>query len=503
MCRHADSRTRVALAALLACLAAATAARAARDYVVTIPTSLADTTETFWLQIPTAYDPARPCPLLVGWHQYGSDHMEMKNASQFDSIADARGWIAACHDGPSPTHWTNHAAQSHVVDVIRWIEGQYRVDPNRIYMVGGSMGGAAGMVFSDNHLDPAAPRVAAAASLSGIQDCARRFHEQGWNNSMVGAFGGTPEKVPFTYHRNSAICFADSTQSMHFNARHLPLFLTFGSGVSDSIWRSHAEDLYAVMAGWADNVVLHESGLPGHGWGCAEEGLICDFLGGFALAGPPRTLSINADEEGVWGWAELTMREPDSSFARLELSAEPAAARLRCFMVRNVAAATLDLPAVGFPVAPQVIACRWAVRDAGSAALTLRGVAACPAEVTRDGAIYDDWTYDPTAQQLTLHGEGDGEYAIHSSPASVAEAGEAGAPRLVWDPVAGEIVCRLGAVGGSRCVMRDAGGRTVWIGVGVAGGDRVARLAVPRALPSGVYFGSVAGGPAQRLIVVR
>jgi len=503
MCRRAGSRTRAVLAALFACLAGAPAARAGYEYVVTIPTSLADTTETFWLQIPTGYDPAHPCPLLIGWHQYGSDHMEMKHASQFDSVANARGWIAACHDGPSPTHWTNHAAQSHVVDVIRWIEGQYRVDANRIYMVGGSMGGAAPMVFSNNHADPAGPRIAAAASLSGIQDCVRRFNEQGWNNSMVGAFGGTPEQVPFTYHRNSAICFADSTQSMHFNARHLPLFLTFGSGVSDSIWRSHAEDLYAVMAGWADHVVLHESARSGHGWGCAEEGLICDFLGGFTVGVPPLTLSINADEEGVWGWAELAMRQPDSSFARLELAADPAAARLRCFMVRNVAAATLDLPAVGFPVAPEVIACRWAVRDAGYAALGLSGVAARPTIVTRDGAIYDDWTYDATAQRLTLRGEGEGEYAIHLPAASVDPTPGAGASRLVWDPVAGEILCRPGAAGALRCVIRDAGGRTVWIGAGAAGGDGVARLAVPRGLPSGVYFASAAGGAAQRLILVR
>ena len=37
-------------------------------------------------------------------------------------------------------------------------------------MVGGSMGGAAGAIFANNHLDPTQPMVAATASPSGILD---------------------------------------------------------------------------------------------------------------------------------------------------------------------------------------------------------------------------------------------------------------------------------------------------------------------------------------------
>ena len=498
-------------ATILVLLFCAITARAQEDFVVTIPTTLADTTETFWLQIPAGYVAERPCPLLIGWHQLGGNHLEMKNATQFDSVANARGWIAACHDGPSSTHWNNHATQSHVVDVIRWIEGRYAVDADRIYMVGASMGGAAGMVFSNNHLDPEGPRVAAAASLSGIQDCERRFHEQGWNNSMYGAFGGTPEEVPYEYHRNSAIGFADSTQSMHYNARHLPLFLTFGNGTSDAVWRSHAEDLYAVMHDWADTVVLHESALTGHGWGCAEEGLTCDFLGAFTLNRTPLALSVNADEEGHWYWTDLRMRDPDSSFARIEVVAEPASAGLRCVMVRNVASAILDLAAIDFPFLSDSLVCRWAVRDDSAAELGLRGLPVCPIRVERDGVPYDAWTYDPLEPLLTLTGEGDACYTIRFDAASATEAhgSRIEQPRIVWDPGPGELVCRQRPGETLHWAIYDAGGRRLCAGLRIAGGDGAIHLALPRAMPGGVYFaalstsGATPGRARRRFVLLR
>jgi dienelactone hydrolase len=427
--------TRVPCLFYLLCLCAVAAIPAAAqvESIVTISTSLGDTTETFWLQIPQGYRPGDPCPLLIGWHQLGGDHREMKFSTTFDSIANARGWIAASHQGVSRTHWNNQATQSHVVDMIRWIEERYSVDPRRIYMVGASMGGAAGMVFSNNHLDPAGPRVAAAASLSGIQDCERRFHEQGINQSMIEAFGGTPEEVPFEYHRNSAIVFADTSRSMHWNARRLPLYLTFGKGVSDSIWRAHAEDLYRVMAAYADTVVLHESAREGHGWGCAEEGPICDFLGAFRLGAPPERLSINADEEGRWEWAEVRMREPGGAlprdagalarearafardtgaFARFTGAIDRPEATIDFTMVRNVASAVLDLPAVDFPVDRGFFVCRWSILDGGPAELAFLGVPAEPGRVLRDGELYEQWSYDPVARTLSIAGEGSAVYSV-------------------------------------------------------------------------------------------
>lgn len=476
------------------CLLLPGASQAAQEFVITIQTTVADTTETFWLQIPEGYHPGLARPLLIGWHQLGGDHLELKEATDFDSIADARGWIAASPLGAPQSHWTNQSTQSHVVDVIRWIEDRYSVDPSRIYMVGASMGGAAGMVFSNNHLDPKGPRIAAVASLSGIQDCERRFHEQGINSSMIEAFGGSPEEVPFEYHRNSAIVFPDSTESMHGNARHLPLYLTFGRGVTDSIWRVHAEDLYARMVPFADRVVLRESGFAGHGWSCVEETRICDFFEAQTLNSAPRRISVNADEEGRWYWADLRMRVPGDRFARLEATASPATAHLDLDMIRNVAAASVELGPLGFPLNESSFTCRWRVVDAGPSELVFLGVTQAPATVTRDGSPYSDWSYDPGNGALHILGSGSALYQVWPEAASViGPDGSTPPPPALspepsleawWRPGEG-VRYRAPGAGRVEWELFEITGRRLSQG---ATNERAGLLPLERPGPSGMYF---------------
>lgn len=472
---------------------------AGTEYHLTIPTSLGDTTETFWLQIPEGYEPGTPRPLLVGWHQLWGDEMELKEATGFPAIADRRGWIAVCHRGPSTTHWNNQAAQSHVVDLIRWIEDRYAIDRDRIYMIGSSMGGAAGMVFSSNHLDPSGVMVAAAASVSGIQDCERRFHEQGYNSSMAGAFGGTPEEVPLEYHRNSAIFFADSVESMHRNATHLPLWLTFGSGGSDAIWRAHAEDLYAVMAGYADSVVLRESSLAGHGWVCAEEEAICAFLDPFRADRYPATIAVNADEEGGWYWCDLQARRVADRFARFDGEIDVAGARATIVFVANAARVEVDLAPLGFPLDGRPFTIDWAIRDAGAAELGIAGVPQQPAGIFQDGLPFEDWSYDGFAQQLLLSSQRSAVYLVHFDPASVA--GNTGAPSTIRVWVVGDEIRFTGLPSGRiGWALHDCGGR------GVAGGEAPAAsgaIAIPERTARGIYFVTLSGRGRGRQVVTK
>lgn len=493
------ARLRVA-GALLAALLWAAAATAGTEYHITIPTTLGDTTETFWLQIPAGYQPGVPRPLLIGWHQLHADEWELKEATDFPQIADRRGWIAACHRGPSQSHWNNHAAQSHLVDVVRWIEERYAVDTDRIYMVGSSMGGAAGMVFSNNHLDPDGVMVAAAASVSGIQDCERRFHEQGYNNSMAEAFGGTPEEVPFVYHRNSAIVFADSVESMHRNAARLPLWLTFGSGVSDSIWRAHAEDLYEAMQGIAGTIVLRESSRAGHGWVCAEEDAICEFMSGFTVDRHPASIAVNADDEGRWYWCNLRARRVSNRFARFDGAVDPGQARVAVAFVANVAAADIALAPLGFPLDGRPIAIGWEIRDNGMAELGIAGVPRAPSVILRDGVPFGGWSYDPLGGgRLLLLSQGSATYLVHFDTASIAgNDGDPDAIRLWFS--GGELHIAASRSEALRWFLSDGGGRRLAGGVAA---PPYGAIHLPSRIPRGVYFVTVAGEGGRVPAVLR
>ena len=158
-------------------------------------------------------------------------------STQFDEQANQRNWIMLSPYGGSGNNYNHQGAQSMVEQEILGMMEHFNINTNKIYMVGGSMGGAAGAIYAINHLDPTRPMVAATASASGILDCERRAIEMEGNNSMIEWFGGNWDEVPFEYHRNSAVYFADSSQSMHYNLKYTPLYLDF---VSTHSHRTHA-----------------------------------------------------------------------------------------------------------------------------------------------------------------------------------------------------------------------------------------------------------------------
>ena len=131
-----------------------------------------DTLDVFSYQIPSTYDESIPVPILVAFHQWGGNE-NSPYSTEFDEEANERGWLFMSPYGGSPNNYNHQGAQSFVENALTWMIENYSIDSNRIYMVGGSMGGAAGAIYSNNHLNPDKPMVAATASGSGILDCER------------------------------------------------------------------------------------------------------------------------------------------------------------------------------------------------------------------------------------------------------------------------------------------------------------------------------------------
>ena len=229
--------------------------------------------DVFAYQIPENYNPNIPHPLLVTFHQWGGNQLTPFNY-QFDEQANERNWIMLSPYGGSSNNYNHQFAQDLVKKSIIWLCENYNIDKKRIYMVGGSMGGASGAIYANNHLDPTEPMVAATASASGILDCERRAIEMDGNNSMIEWFGGNYDEVPFEYHRNSAVYFEDHSQSMHYNLKDTPLYLDFG--ISEP-HRIHAEDLYNLMIDYNNYLWIDTIPTGSHGYSVIDENHTCDF----------------------------------------------------------------------------------------------------------------------------------------------------------------------------------------------------------------------------------
>ncbi len=273
-----------------------------------------DTLDVFAYQVPDSYTGNDPVPLLVAFHQWGGSENSVF-FTQFDEQANDRGWLFLSPYGGAANNYNHQGAQYFTQQAILWMKDHYNVDSQRIYMVGGSMGGAAGAIYANNHLDPGFPMVAATASGSGILDCERRFYEMDGNNSMIQWFGGTPEEVPFEYHRNSAVYFADTTRSMHFNLQHVPLYLDFGATEPH---RYHAEDLYNLLLGYNPDMWIETQPGPGHGYSVMDATHACEWLSQFTLNSDPDDVNVNLDEPSRAYWCRVLNRIEPESFIRVQ-----------------------------------------------------------------------------------------------------------------------------------------------------------------------------------------
>jgi pimeloyl-ACP methyl ester carboxylesterase len=94
--------------------------------------------------VPSKYDPTKPTPLVVALHGMGGDENSYFTAYDNGIIkreAEARGYLVVCPKGRGPASMYMGEAERDVMDVIAAIRRDYKVDADRIYLTGHSMGG--------------------------------------------------------------------------------------------------------------------------------------------------------------------------------------------------------------------------------------------------------------------------------------------------------------------------------------------------------------------------
>ncbi|MFC7530604.1 alpha/beta hydrolase family esterase [Actinoplanes sp. GCM10030250] len=130
------------------------------------------------VHIPDSYDPARPAPLVVLLHGYGSYGNEQESYFRLTPEADRRGFIYAYPDGSvddrGQRFWNATDAccafsgpepddSSYLSELISTIESSYRIDRARVYLIGHSNGGFMAFRMACDHAD----QVTAIVSLNG------------------------------------------------------------------------------------------------------------------------------------------------------------------------------------------------------------------------------------------------------------------------------------------------------------------------------------------------
>jgi len=136
-----------------------------------------NTLQPYRVYVPTTYDSSKSYPLVIALHGMGGDensYFEAYNKGEFKVVAEDRGYIVACPKGRKPASMYMGDAERDVMDVIEEMKRAYRIDPDRIYLTGHSMGGFGTWSIAMNHPDvfaalaPVAGGVTNPANMSKI-----------------------------------------------------------------------------------------------------------------------------------------------------------------------------------------------------------------------------------------------------------------------------------------------------------------------------------------------
>jgi predicted esterase len=113
-----------------------------------------NTLQPYRVFVPSSYTPEKPVPLVIALHGMGGDEnslFDRYNSSTLKDLGEKYGWIVAAPKGRDSASMYRRAAEQDVLDVIAEVRSAWKVDENRIYALGHSMGGYGSWSIAMNH----------------------------------------------------------------------------------------------------------------------------------------------------------------------------------------------------------------------------------------------------------------------------------------------------------------------------------------------------------------
>ncbi|UCD29023.1 MAG: alpha/beta fold hydrolase [Planctomycetota bacterium] len=142
----------------------------------------------------------RPHDVLIALHGHGADRWQFAKNPR-DECRAARD-VAAEHrmifvspDYRAKTSWMGPKAEADMVQIIEELKRKYHI--GKVFICGGSMGGAASLTFAARHPD----LIAGVASMNGT---ANHLEYENFQDAIRESFGGTKVEIPLEYKKRSA-----------------------------------------------------------------------------------------------------------------------------------------------------------------------------------------------------------------------------------------------------------------------------------------------------------
>jgi predicted esterase len=172
----------------------------------TFTSSLDGSTRYYWLDLPDNFDNSVPTPLVIFLHGYGGSRLSYpQKYPALRATFQSNTWIVAsveCRSVNGYQNWYTETTRRDITDVLNIIRSSYDVDSSHIHVVGNSMGGGGSLKYAMFNKDV----IASLVDIHGITDYAQFYIDTPtYKNSLIVAYGGTPDQVPEVYADESAL----------------------------------------------------------------------------------------------------------------------------------------------------------------------------------------------------------------------------------------------------------------------------------------------------------
>ncbi|MCB9897568.1 MAG: hypothetical protein H6825_06175 [Planctomycetes bacterium] len=335
----------------------------------TIPSSETGTgkQEPIQYQLPSSPSES-PYPLIVAYHGFGNSVSTTAAQTVIDEYCELYGWAFLAVTGIDDKLFGSPVSQQNTEAAIEWMLAHSDADPDRIYMVGFSMGAGVVTNFAARHRDPDGVMIAAVATVSGSFDWTMCWTMdptvQSWLLNPWN-FGASPASDPFAYQFSSALYFDPSTyppvpgthDPLYAMARNLvdtPVYATWDTADTITYLPSQNAELVAwlgALGSVASRTVSDtedpSSGGPAtHSWAVMDPDELFGFFDGKSVERRPASFSVLAEEDRAVSWIDLVQETP-GAFSEFDGSAFPDTGTLWVNQSSNLASATVDLVAAG------------------------------------------------------------------------------------------------------------------------------------------------------------
>lgn len=398
-----------------------------------LPASLTGTGKGEHIQylLPPGHDGTTPVPLLVAWRGFGSSAASVSLQTTLDEECAVRGWAYLAVTGIDDKLFGPPVSQQNVAAAIAWMQAEFPIDAERIWMVGFSMGAGCAANFAARHRDPDGLTVAALGLVAGsydwtqtwvVEPSVRTWLENAWN------FGGPPATQAFAYQRSSALHHDPGSYpplpglhldgaAMAQNLHATPAFITWDVGDTLAHLPAQSGTLADMLSGLGGTVVPAPvsgttdpaTGLPAtHSWAVLDEGALCDFLAGHVAQRRPLQLVAQVDERRPAAWLTLEPAGPQG-FARALGVADAAGGTLAISQVEGAARALVA------PWAPAPWQLAGTPAGAGEFLLGVAGSAEPAGWALQAGLPTAEYEFDPQGDGLLLRVDGPEAFEVHAA----------------------------------------------------------------------------------------